>query len=350
MPGFAAKSLALVACALALSGCTALHQYLQSWRPASPPAAARQAVVDPARQQQLDGFFAQGARALADNRLDAAIAAWRQYGLLAPSDLPQARRLRGYVTLLERESAKRFARQAATGERSLRAAAADRLHVALFPLQGQGPAAAGNTLNRALLAMITTDLMKVPSLTVLERERIDALLREQQLAASGLVDPATLAGPARLLGAGTVVAGAVYNEAGPAGPGSGRYKINTAVSDVADGRVIGAQEADGRQAEFFRLQKEIVHGILKALNVRDIPASVNQVHTRSWAAYVRFAAGLAFLAEDRFDEARAAFREALALDPGFALAAQTLLDTPEKPATVEQIRAELSGLAPSSAR
>lgn len=73
--------------------------------------------------------------------------------------------------------------------------------------QGRAHAAAG--LTWIAVAMITTGLTIVPSMTVLERGRIDALLREQQPAASGLVDPATLAGPARLLGAGTVVAGAV---------------------------------------------------------------------------------------------------------------------------------------------
>lgn len=122
------------------------------------------------------------------------------------------------------------------------------------------------------------------------------------------------------------------------------------MSDVAAGHVVGAQEADGRQADFFRLQKQIVHGILTALDVRDFPPSVDQIHTRSWAACVRFAAGLALLAEDRFGKARAAFREALALDPGFALAEQQLLDTPEKPATVDQIRAETRAAGPSSGR
>ena len=239
------KCIALALCVLALTGCSAVHQFLLNWRPGQQAAVAPR-WVDPALQQRLDQLFAQGAGALANNELDAAVTAWRQYALVAAADLPQARQLRGYVTLLERESAKRFARQAAAGERSLRPAAADRLHVALFPLQSQGPNAARDPLNRALLAMITTDLAKVPSLTVLERERIDALLREQQLAASGLVDPATLAARGRLLGAGTVVAGAVYNEAGPAGPGSGRYKINTAVSDVVGAEpppadVVGAE-------------------------------------------------------------------------------------------------------------
>ena len=323
------RRLVLVICALWLSGCA----WLQHGYPGPAPT--------PAVQQQMDRLFAQGAGALSNNDIDAAVAAWRQYVQVAPAHVPQARKVRGWLTLLEREAAKRFARRAAAGERVGQTQAADRLHVAVFPLQSQGPNAARDTLNRALLAMITTDLGKVPSITVLERERIDALLQEQRLAASGLVDPATMAQQARLLGAGTVVAGAVYNAPGPAGPGSSRYKINTAVSDVAAARVLAAQEADGRQAEFFILEKQIVLGILKALDIQDIPPAVNQVHTRSWEAYARFAAGLALLSEDRFDEARAAFRAALGFDPGFMLAEQALLDTPEQGATLEGIRAEV---------
>lgn len=320
----------LLGATLLLTGCGAVREYVDGWRPA-----------DAARQQQMDRAYADGAAALAANELDAAVAAWRQYLRLAPAQRPQTRKLRGYLTLLEREAARRFARQAAAGERAAAQAPADRLHVALFPLRAEGPNAARDTLNRALLAMITTDLAKVPSLTLLERERIDALLQEQRLAASGLVDPATLAAQARLLGAGSVVAGLVFNEPGAGGPGSGRYKINTAVSDVAAARVVGTQEAGGRQAEFFVLQKQIVHGILQTLGVTDIPASVNQVHTRSWEAYARFAAGLALLAEDRYDDARQAFRAALALDPGFALAEQAFDSTPQRPATLQEIQAGL---------
>ena len=46
-------------------------------------------------------------------------------------------------------------------------------------------------------------------------------------------------------------------------------------------------------------------------------------------------------AEDRFAEAKTAFREALALDAGFALAEQALLSTPENAATVDEIKAQL---------
>jgi TolB-like protein len=332
----------LLLCAALLAGCAAWREQWLHWR----LGLAGQPAVEPGLQQRLDRLYADGAAALAANDLEGTIAAWREHTRLAPPALAQSRRLRGYLTLLERESARRFARAAAAREvpRAAATPAASRLQVAVFPLVGQGPNGARDPFNRALLAMISVDLAKVPSLTVLERERIDALLQERRLAGSGLVDAATMGREAALLGAGSVIAGAVLNEPSPAGPGEGRYKINTAVSSVAEGgRVIGTQEADGRQAEFFRLQKEIVFGILKSLGVTEIPPGVNEVHTRSWAAYARFAGGLALLAEDRFDEARQAFLAALRFDPGFALAEQAFHAVPARAATIEQIRAEVQG-------
>ncbi len=325
-------------CAALLTGCASWREAWSNWRLGVPP-------VDPATQQTMDSLYARGAAALGRNDLDAAIAAWRQYVAMAPRPLPQAKKVRGYLTLLDREAARRFAKRAAAGERAAPFAPGSRLHVALFPFSNLGPAgatpAAHAAFNRALIAMIATDLARVPALTVLEREKIEQLVQEMKLAGSGLVDRATLGTQAQLLGAGTIVAGSVYNEPGPAGPGSGRYKINTAVSDVQAARVIGTQEADGRQAEFFTLQKQVVHGILQTLDIKDIPPAVNQVHTRSWAAYAQFARGLSLLAEDRFDEARVAFQAALGFDPGFALAEEALLATPDAGATLEGIRAQV---------
>jgi TolB-like protein len=261
---------------------------------------------------------------------------------LAPLRGQQSRQVRGYLTLLDREAAQRFARQAAARERSASGAAADRLQLALFPMANEGPGGTrptGSGFNRALMAMITTDLSRVPQLTVLERDKIDRLLDELKLSASGLLDPGTHGAPARLLGAGTVIAGAVYNEPGSLGPGSGRYRINSAVSDVAGGRVLGQQEVQGRQSEFFTMQKQVVYAILKALDIRDLPPGVHRVHTRSWEAYARFAAGLQLLSENRLADARRAFQDALALDPQFLLAEEAGLAVPERLFTLDDIKA-----------
>lgn len=336
----ATRTLLLALCTALLAGCASWREVLSNW---GAPA------IDPAVRQQMDTLYARGAAALLRNDIDAAIAAWRPYTAVAPRQLAQAKKVRGYLTLLDREAARRFARRAAAGERSAALAPTDRLHVALFPFANEAPAAPAGApppqaaFNRALMAMIATDLGRVPALTVLEREKVEQLLQEKRLAASGLVDRATLGEQARLLGAGTIVAGSVYNEPGPAGPGSGRYKINTAVSDVKGARVIGTQEADGRQDEFFVLQKRVVHGILQSLDITDIPPAVNQLHTRSWAAYAQFARGLAALADDRFGDARAAFAAALQIDPAFVLAEDALLGTPETGATLQTVQAELRG-------
>lgn len=331
----AARALVLAGTAWLLSGCSTWRTSLLNWRLGLDPASAQQAV-DPGVQRQMEPLYARGAAALLNNDLDAAIAAWREYSAIAPVHLAQTKRVRGYLTLLERQAAQRFAKQAAAREGSTTYAPSDRLHVAVFPFHN--PGAANANFDRALVAMITTDLVKVPALTVLERAKIDYLLQELKLGASGLMDPSTLGGPGGLLSAGTVIVGSVHSEAGPAGPGSGRYKINTAVSNVNDQRVIGTQEADGRQADFYLLQKRIVYGILDTLGIKELPASVHKVHTRSWAAYARFAAGLELLAQDRFDEARQAFYAALTFDPEFDLAREAFLNTPATGTTLEDIR------------
>ncbi|RVU45313.1 CsgG/HfaB family protein [Rubrivivax rivuli] len=350
----AAGSTGLLGCASVATqlGLAPLLQRLGLMDAPAPP-------MSPAQAQALQAQYLQGARALLANDVEGAIAAWRRYAALAPSTLPRARQVRGHLTLLDREAARRFVQRAAASEAQLGALRTDRLHVAVLPFDIRGPAPAPGTapapapaasFNRAVVSMIAVDLARVPALTVLEREKIELLAQELRLSASDLVNPATAARPGRLLGAGTLVAGSVYNAPGPAGPGSGRYRINSATTDVPRGRLIGQTEAEGLQAEFFVLQKRIVHGILDLLDIRDRPAAVDTVHTRNWEAYARFARGLQALAENRFADAREAFLAALKLDPDFALAEERFLATPERPATLQDIQAEAARATEASSR
>lgn len=322
----------------ALAGCAPLRR----WWDGGPPLPAAEADA----LRELDR---RATRALLAGELDGAVATWERYVQQAPAALPRARQLRGHLTLLRREAARRFVQQATRAEAApgpLRSdRRGDRLHVAVLPFVNEPPAGAAPPpptagFHRAVVAMIAVDLARVPGLVVLEREKTELLVQELQLAGTALVNPATASRPGRLLRAGTVVGGSVLNVPGPAGPGSGRYRIASAVGDVARARLMGQAEVEGLQSEFFVLQKRIVHGILDLLDVRDRPAAVDRVHTRSWEAYARFARGLQLLAENRFAEAREAFGAALGFDPGFALAEAARDDTPERPATLPEIAAE----------
>jgi hypothetical protein len=124
--------------------------------------------------------------------------------------------------------------------------------------------------------------------------------------------------------------------------GEGRYTLSVSVSDVARGSLMGVQEAYGQQRNFFELEKQIVHGILDILGVKDRPAAVDRIHTRNWDAYAQFTVGLKHLAEEQFEAARHAFAQALRFDPNFTLAEEYHLDTPSRRLTLDEIRAEAS--------
>ena len=59
----------------------------------------------------MDRLYAAGAGALARNEIDGAITAWRQYAAIATVHLALTKKVRGYLTRLEREAAKRIAKQ-----------------------------------------------------------------------------------------------------------------------------------------------------------------------------------------------------------------------------------------------
>jgi TolB-like protein len=335
-----------LAASASLSGCAPLLQRLGLMEAPAPALPATEAAA-------LRALDVQGGRALLAGDVEGAITAWSRYAQQAPSTLPRARQLRGHLTLLRREAARRFVQRATAAEAATGQRRTDRLHVAVLPFANAVPSPSSSPaapaapaapapaagFNRAIVAMIAVDLARVPGLTVLEREKVELLTAELRLSASALVDPATAARPGRLLGAGTVVGGEVLNAPGPTGPGSGRYRLSTAVGDVSRGRLLGQAEIEGLQSDFFVLQKRIVHGILDLLDVPNRPAAVDVVHTRSWEAYARFARGLQLLSEDKFTEAREAFVAALGFDPAFALAEEAFLATPERPATLQEIGA-----------
>lgn len=314
--------------------------------------ALRLGLVPPLPDQGVDrdaaagmrGHFDTGAAALARNDLEGAVAAWRLYLARAPFETPETRTVRGYITLLERELARRYASQAVADEKSRAPAPGDRLRIALMPFENRTAGAGGSMpFNRAIVAMVTSDLAQVPGIQLLERQRINALVGELRLSESGLVDPATALRSGRLLGAGTVIVGSVYSGAPPdkVYTGEGEYTLGVTLTDVDRGNLLGIQEAYGQQRDFLELEKRIVHGILDILGVTNVPAGVDRVHTRSWDAYAQFTIGLKFLAEDRFEEARQSFERALRFDPNFALAEEFHLATPERPLTVEQIQREI---------
>jgi len=137
-------------------------------------------------------------------------------------------------------------------------AAAPRVAVVPFDIPRQYE---GTRLAAGVTDMITTALVKAGGVEVIERAQLQHLLKEQNLAAQGIVDPATAAKAGKVLGVDYIVGGTVtefgvrenktllgglakvlggaqYKQA------SARVSLDFRVIDASTGRVLLAKKAD----------------------------------------------------------------------------------------------------------
>jgi len=122
------------------------------------------------------------------------------------------------------------------------------------------------------------------------------MIDELKLGKTGVVDAKTAARGGRLLGAGKVVSGNM------AGMKDDAMRLNSILTNVSSGKDVGDQEAQGKVAEFFKLEKEIVFGIVDDMGIKlsgEQKAVVGKYATKSLAAILCY--GEALDAQDRGD-------------------------------------------------
>lgn len=278
---------------------------------------------------------------LEQGKRSAAIAQWRQYVEMDPES-ENASRIRKNLTLLLREEAQDSAREAVANEAALTSspAAGDTVAISAFNNLGSENI---KPLGKGMAALLIHDLSQVPDLQVVERIRLQALLKEMNLGTSGLVSAETAPRVGKLLKAKHVTAGSLADLEQES------LQIASAVVDADQMASIGTQEAQGRLKQFYDLEKQIACQIIEDLgkNCDEVPAEFSRIHTRSMPALVSYSWGLNYFDEEKFDEARTMFRKALDEDPQFDLAAAALLATPTT-AMMSMSRAQMISSASSS--
>jgi len=191
--------------------------------------------------------------------------------------------------------------------------------LAVLPFNFRGGGRQYEPLGRGFAEMISVDLANVRELTVVERVRLQTLLGELELAASGQVDPATAPRYGRLLRANQLVGGhyGVANDELSVDAGIFLATAADAVPELAS--------ASGGIEALFDVQKEVTARILEQLGITPTPEQrerLARVPTRHLTAFTRFSRGLQL--EDRQEYRRAAelYEQAAQLDPDFTMAAQ----------------------------
>ncbi len=122
-----------------------------------------------------------------------------------------------------------------------------------------------------------------------------------------------------------------------------RMRIDTKVVRVADGEVVAGESVEGKEGEFFALEKELVEILTRALPVKlgiSEKSALRKSQTESLRAFQQYSRGLD--AADAGDDAkaRAAFQKALEADPGFRAATAALGRLRADIAGFEKARAE----------
>jgi curli biogenesis system outer membrane secretion channel CsgG len=100
----------------------------------------------------------------------------------------------------------------------------------------------GWRLGRGASDILTTELVKTGKFNVMERERIAAIIKEQNLGASGRIDPATAARIGKIIGVEYIITGAIteYGQSRAGGGGKGVQVGKTGYHATVDIRMINA--------------------------------------------------------------------------------------------------------------
>ena len=193
--------------------------------------------------------------------------------------------------------------------------------LAVLPLEkgAAGPELEG--LGTALSGMIVSDLAGAQGLTLVERQRLDALLSELELGHQGYLDPKTAQQLGKGAGAELVLVGS-YSVVGET------LALDARLVEVASGKVLDGATAQGALDDFVTVEKDLVEALLSeldaTLDARGRRAFYSNVPTESWTAFQAWSQGEARATAGDLEAARVAFQKALGADPDFQAAVDGL--------------------------
>jgi tetratricopeptide (TPR) repeat protein len=219
-----------------------------------------------------------------------------------------------HLTILDMVESLNLAKAAVQKEKVLKTMQPKAETVAVFYFKDLSPDQQFHHLQKAIAAMIITDLSQVNSLQVLERMRVQYLLTEMEMGQTGIVEKKSAPKTGRLLGAENLIVG-TFN--------TGSFWVNTSVASTTESQLKGSVAVHSEINEFYILQKELVYKILQVLNVKltqKEKAKFSKYHTKSLNAVVYFGQGLEAIDMNEWKEAKEYFQRAFKEDPSFSLA------------------------------
>lgn len=234
-----------------------------------------------------------------------------------PDDSPYREILEGRLLWIKRQQNYSDIRMMIEQEDQISSSEISKNTLAVFPLIYQGMNPDYVPLSRGFSEMVSIDLAKVESLTILERVRIQAVLDELKFSQSALVDQSTAPRTGKILKAGTIISGD-YNITEDE-----NFMINLGSWDSQTTERKTWINKSGGLDDFFVLQKEIVFSFLESNGIdltQQEKESIAYIPTQNLESFLAFSKGLLLEDAGKFDEASIQFQRASEFDPKFQIA------------------------------
>jgi TolB-like protein len=176
-------------------------------------------------------------------------------------------------------------------------------------------------LRKGLADMLISDLSKVKMLNVIERARLEEILKEQKLNNSKEFDASTASKVGKLLGVQYILTGAFFDILGS-------MRIDARIIDVETGKIIKSEGIDGATNTFFDLEKKLVIKIASGLNVdlavENTDASAAKEASLSYETTLLFSDGLDQMDKGENSKAIEILKKVLSKNPDFLPAQKAL--------------------------
>jgi len=168
-------------------------------------------------------------------------------------------------------------------------------------------------LQRGFAGMLISELSANTAWRVVEREQIQKLTDEQNLGASGRVDPQTAAKVGKLVGAKYAVTGSFIDN-------MGTWRVDIRLVNVETSEIMKTESATAPQDKLFGIISDVAQRLMKDVNLPPLPKDVatqrmsRQVPTEALTFYSR-----ALLYHDRGEKDKAVemYQRAIAAFPDY---------------------------------
>ena len=194
--------------------------------------------------------------------------------------------------------------------------------VAVMPFQNATNDPSLDWLSMGIPETITDDLLTMGGFVLIERIQLWRVMEEQALQLTGAIDNATAMEIGKLLGANLLVVGAFQKQ-------GDTVRLTARFVEAQTGGVLQSTKITGSIDNIFDLQDRIVEDLAVGLNLgvaRTKSTTPRRRPTKSLEAFQHFGQATLLQARKDYQGAVGELQKAIAVDPGFSLARDYLME------------------------